>query len=97
MPLRYRKRSGNCRNKTCRLKALRVKEGGRPGRRLALSRERAESKLGRAERVAQGKPSVESGSKAGFKANPYRFQKRGIMGLKTLNHSMLNLLCVVKF
>lgn len=49
------------------------------------------------QRAAQGEPSMESGSNAGFKGNTCRFQKRGIMGFKTLNHSMLNSLCVVKF
>lgn len=40
--------------------------------------------------------SKECLGKTGFKGNPIVSEKR-TMGFKTLNHSMLNLLCVVKF
>ena len=91
------KAAGTAWTKFNRLKAFRVKDGGRAGKRPALSWEPAERRLGWAESAAQGKANVEPGSSAGLKGNPCRFQKRGIMGLKNLNHSMLNSLCVAKF
>lgn len=63
----------------------------------------AEGKLGAGrtgwvERGAQGKPGAWSPDcNAGFKGNPCSFPKRGIMGFKNLNHSILNSLCFKKY